>query len=84
MHRGQPAHDGVIADLHMPGERSVIRKNYPVAHVAIVTDVAVSQKIPAIADARFSFARCAAIDRDEFAKRIFVADLQISRLALVF
>ena len=46
-------------------------------------DVAVGQKISTAADARFSFARRAAIDRDEFAKCIFVADFEISRFAFV-
>src|SRR5437879_8175216 len=43
----------------------------------------VSEKAPAIADARLSFARRAAADRNKFAKRIFIADFQISRLSLI-
>ena len=55
-----------------------------IAHGAIVPDMTVSEKISAIADARFAFARRAAIDGDEFAKRVFVADFQISRFAAIF
>ena len=55
-----------------------------IAHDAIVSDVTVGEKISATADARFAFARGAAICRHEFAKRVFVADFQIGRLAAIF
>ena len=57
MDRGQSTHDRVVADLHMAGERSVVRKNDFIADGAIVPDVAVGEKISAVADACFSFAR---------------------------
>ena len=57
MDRGQSAHDRVIANLDVPGERAVVRKNDRIAHGAIVADVAVSEKISAIADACFAVAR---------------------------
>ena len=44
----------LIADLHMPGERAVVRKNDVVPNRAIVPDVAVGEKISAVADARFA------------------------------
>jgi hypothetical protein len=55
-----------------------------VAHAAIVSDVTVREKISALADPRFAFARCAAIDGYEFTKCVFVADFQIRRFAAIF
>src|SRR6266699_1122015 len=46
--------------------------------------MAVGEEGATVTDARFPFARRAAADRDKFAERIFVADFQISRLALIF
>ena len=84
MHGGQSAHDGVVADLHMTRECSIVRKHDIVSDRAIVADVTVSQKISAITDARSSLARRAAIHGNEFAKSISVADFQKSRLTRVF
>ncbi len=84
MDRGQAAHDRVVADLDVPGQGSVVGKNDRVADRAIVADVAVGEKISAIADARFARAGRAAVHGDKFAERIFVADLEICRLALIF
>src|SRR5438876_9020491 len=44
----------------------------------------VGEKCASIADAGFSFAGGAPADCYEFAKRIFIADLQIRRLTLIF
>ena len=44
----------------------------------------VREKISGVTDPRFAFARRAAIHGDEFAKRVFVADLQIRRFAAIF
>ena len=68
----------------MSGQCSIIGKNDFVPNGAIVPDVAVSQKISATADSRFASAGGAPIYRDEFAKRIFIANFQIGRLARVF
>src|SRR3981081_4532149 len=84
MHSGETAHDGVVAHFYVTSECPVIGKNNFVAHGAIVANMTVGQKISAITDARFAVARCAAIDRDKFAKGILIADLEISRLAFVF
>src|SRR6266481_393400 len=46
---------------------------------ALVPDMTVGQKISAIAHSRFAFTRCAPVCRYEFAKRVFIADFQISR-----
>ena len=80
---GEPAHDRVIADLDVTRECSVVRKHNGVADVAIVADMAVGEIISAMPDPRFARRGRAAIDRDEFAKRIFIADLEVSRFALI-
>src|SRR5207247_10943145 len=71
---GQPANYGVIADLHMAGQRAVVRKNNVISDQAIVRDVAIGEKGATGPDARFPFARCAATDCDKFTKCIFVSD----------
>ena len=68
----------------MAGERAVVGEDHCIAHRAIVADMAVGQKISAIADPRLSLGCRAAVDRDELAKGIFVADFEIGRLALIF
>src|SRR5205823_10416658 len=79
----KPAHHRVISYLNVATQRAVIRKDDAVAHGAIVTDMAVGEEVSAITDSRFAFARCAAMRRHEFTKRIFVADFQISRFAAI-
>src|SRR5438094_10554321 len=68
----------------MPGESAIVREDHRIADRAIVADVTVSEKISAIANARFAIAFGAAIDRAKFAERIFVANFQIGRFAPVF
>src|SRR5438046_10353414 len=46
--------------------------------------MAVGKKGSSIADSGFSFAGGAPADCNEFAKRVFVADFQVSRFALIF
>ena len=55
-----------------------------VANSAIVSDMAVREKISGVANPRLAFAGRAAIHGDEFAKRVFVTDLQIRRFAAIF
>src|SRR5207248_6181481 len=83
-HGGEAADDGVIAHLHVPGQGAVIRKNNVVSNYAIVCNVAVGEEGAAVADPRFALAGCAAADCDKFAERIFIADFQVSRFALIF
>src|SRR6266699_3221820 len=83
-HGSESAHDRVIAHLNMPGESAIVREHHRIADCAIVADVTVSEKISAIANARFAIAFGAAIDRAKFAERIFVANFQIGRFAGVF
>ena len=42
----------MISDLHMPGERSVIRKDNVASHDAVMGDMAVREEISAAADDR--------------------------------
>src|ERR1041384_626679 len=84
MHRGEAADNRVVAHLYMSGERAVVGKNNGVSHRAIVPDVRVGEKISTAPDARFAGRRRASVDRDEFAKRVLVANLEISRLAAIF
>lgn len=55
-----------------------------VPDTAIVRDVAIGEEVVAAADDRFRMRSGAAIDRDEFAKCVSVADFQVGRLAVVF
>ena len=84
MYGCEAAHYRVVSHLNVTGQCAVIGKNYVVAHAAIVPDMAISEKISAVADSRFAFARCAAVYGHEFAKRVFVADFQIRRFAAIF
>ena len=84
MDRSETTNDRVVADRDVSGECPVIGKNDGIADRAIVADVAVSEKIPAITNARLACAGCAAIDGDKFPERIFIADFKISRFALIF
>ena len=67
-----------------PASVPLLEKTTSITDRAIMPDVTVGEKISAVADACFSVARRAAVDGNEFAKRIFIADLQIGRLALIF
>src|SRR6266536_6398567 len=84
MYSCEAAHYRVVSDLNVAGQCAVIRENDVIANSAIVSDMTVREKISGVADLRFTFARCAPIDRNEFAKRVFVADLQIGRFAAIF
>src|SRR5712691_1236452 len=79
----QSANDRVVADFDMPCQCSVVRKDNFIANFAVVSDVAVGEKRSTVADLCFSFARRAAADGNEFAKRIFIADLQIRRFTRI-
>ena len=56
MHRRESADDGMIADLNMAGQRPVIGENDRIADVAIVRDVAVGEKVSAVAHSCFALA----------------------------
>ena len=84
MHRSEPAHDGVIANLNMTSQSSIVREHNRVADCAIMTDVTIGEKISAVAHTRLAVVRCAAINRAKLTKSISVANFQISWLARVF
>ena len=84
MHGGEPAHHSMISDLHVTAQCAVVGKNNLVSDGAIMSDVTVTEKISAIADARFAFAGGAAMRSREFAKCVFVANFQIRRFAVIF
>jgi hypothetical protein len=46
--------------------------------------MAVSEKVPAITDVRFAFARRTAVDCHEFAKGVFVANFQVGGFVAIF
>ena len=68
----------------MTAQRAVVGENDVIAHGAIVPNMAVSEKIPAITDECFAFARRTAMDCHEFTKRVFVANFQIGGFATIF
>jgi hypothetical protein len=63
---------------------AVIGKDDVISNGAIMPNMTVSEKISAIADARFALAGRTAVYSYIFAKRVFVADFQIGRFTAVF
>src|SRR5258708_37323813 len=84
MYGCKASHYRVVSNLNVSGQCAVVGENDVVANSAIVPDMTVREVISAVTDPRFTFACCAPIYRNEFAKRVFVADLQIRRLAAIF
>src|SRR5437867_3854248 len=84
MHSCESAHHGMISHLDVTAQRAVIGENDVVANRTIVPDVTVGQKISAITNPRFAFARGTAMRRHEFAKCVSVANFQISRFTAIF
>ena len=80
----QATHDRVIVDPDVAGECAVVRKDNSVPNNAIVSDMAVGEKISAVGNLRLPIAICAAIHGHKFAKSIFVTDFKISGFACVF
>src|SRR2546423_1920442 len=54
------------------------------ANGAIVSNMTVREKISGVADPRSALASCASIYRNEFAKRVLVANFQIRRFTAIF
>src|SRR5207302_8590454 len=84
MDRGETAQHRIVADLNVTSECSVVGEDDFVSDSAIVADVTIRQEISATAYSCLPIARRAPVHRDEFAKRIFIANLQIGRFARVF
>src|ERR1700719_4228756 len=83
MDRGKSAHHCVVADAPVAGECAVVGKDNFVSNGAIVADMAIGEKISPAPNLCLSVAFRAAIHRNEFAKRVFVPDLQIGWLARI-
>src|SRR5690606_11361182 len=84
MNPGEAAHVHPIADLDVPAERRVIREHAMRADHAVVTDVGAGHEKIVVRDTRDELIlRRAAVDRAVLAKRVALADLEPSRLALV-
>ena len=84
VHRGQPAHDHVIADLDVAAERRDVRHHAVITDHAVVRHVRVRHEQVVAADARHALVvRRAAVDGRELAEHVAVADLEPRRLALV-
>ena len=62
----------------MSGEGAVVGKDHVVADDAVVRDVAVREEVVPAADARVRPGSGAAIDGDELAEGIPVADLEVA------
>jgi hypothetical protein len=84
MYGCEASHYRVVSNLNVAGQCAVVGENDVVANSAIVSNMTVSEKISGVADPRFTFAGCAPIYRNEFAKSVFVADFQMSRFAAIF
>ena len=74
----------MIANEDVPCEGPIVREHHRVAHLAIVPNMTVGEKGPAIPDACLARASSASIDGDEFAKRVFLADFQVGWLTTIF
>jgi len=82
--RDPQAVDRSFADLDVPAERRVIREHAMRADHAVVTDVGAGHEKIVVRDTRDELIlRRAAVDRAVLAKRVALADLEPSRLALV-
>ena len=69
----EAAKDDPVADMHMAGQRSVVRHNGFVTDNTVVGDVHVGHNPVLVADNRLALVlRGAAADRAEFANRISV------------
>ncbi len=77
MHCGESADDCVVSDLHMARDGSIVGKDHPVAHGAVVGDVTVCQKIPLVADFGGGTGRGSPVHRHKFPEGVAVANLQM-------
>src|SRR5205823_1572880 len=74
-----------VLDRHMPAERRHVAENRVVANMTVVRDVDVGHEHVAIADFRDAAAAArAAVNRDELAKDIALANHELGTLAAEF
>ena len=85
MNCGERSDGGMAPDLDMACERGGVREDDPRAYVTIVRDVRARHEEVVRPDRRHaSSPRSAAVDRDELAERIVVADPQLGSLLVKF
>ncbi len=79
--QGKAAQDGVIVDVHVPRQGRGVGHDAAIAHHAVVRNVGVGHQQIVVADGRDALVlNRAAMDGDEFADDVTVADLQSGRL----
>src|SRR5262249_31915812 len=75
----------VVLDGHVPGQGRAVAEDGAVSHLRVVRDVDVSHQQVVVADARYHApAFGAAVDGDELADLVPLADPGLRRLTLVF
>src|SRR5207248_521322 len=84
MHGAERADRGIVSDLYVAGQCGVVRENRVRTDMAIVRDVRVGHEEVFVANRRLpATTGGAAVDGDEFAEEVVVADGQLGVLALV-
>src|ERR1700754_5195668 len=85
VHARIPGEDRPVADLRMTGQRGVVGEHHVVAHDAVVGDVDIGQQPVVVAHAgeAATFASTA-VDGDEFADEVAVADIKLGQPAREF
>ena len=84
MDRGEAADDGVVTDFDMACESPIIGKDHVVTDDAVVGDVGVGEKVSVVADFGQGVWSGAAVDGDEFAEAVAVADFEVGGFGDVF
>ena len=82
MHAGPGADGGEVVDEHVAAERRVVAEDHVVADAAVVRHVGIGHEHVAIADRRLAPAAArAAMDRDELAEDVPLADAKVGFFA---
>src|SRR5690242_1821140 len=82
VHADVAGNDQPIADFHVPGQCRIVGEHHAVADLAVVRDVHVGQQPVVVTDAGDTATLAgAAVDRDELADQVAIADHQFGALA---
>lgn len=84
MNAGEATQNNVVLDFDVAAESGIVGKYHVVSDDTVVTDVSVGQEIAVAAHDGGVAGRSGSIDRDELAKGIAAANLEIGRLPVVF
>ncbi len=85
VHQGVARQYGVVAHMHMAGQRGVVDQNAVVVNHAVVAHMHIGHQQVVIAYCGFAAVlHCAAVNGDPFADHVAVAHHQTGCLALVF